>query len=136
RVGFGRGGLPHSQVSSLYYLNVPRDRSTVRTRTPLVTSQAEESKHITPKMCAVLRDTAEHSCVAKTFFTALPGELHTAHHALQSRIQTRPFRPETRKWTGQPARRIKRQLLDGGVWTPMAARGLGKSYCAVRERIL
>ena len=30
-----------------------------------MTSQAEESKHITPEMCAVLRYTAEHGCVAK-----------------------------------------------------------------------
>jgi hypothetical protein len=30
-----------------------------------MTSQAEESKHITPEMCAVLRYTAEHGCMAK-----------------------------------------------------------------------
>ena len=29
-----------------------------------MTSQAEESKHITPEMCAVLRYTAEHGCMA------------------------------------------------------------------------
>ena len=30
-----------------------------------MTSQAEELKHITPEMCAVLRYTAEHGCMAK-----------------------------------------------------------------------
>jgi hypothetical protein len=30
-----------------------------------MTSQAEESKHVTPEMCAVLRYTAEHGCMAK-----------------------------------------------------------------------
>ncbi len=30
-----------------------------------MTSQAEESKHITPEMCTVLRYTAEHGCMAK-----------------------------------------------------------------------
>jgi hypothetical protein len=30
-----------------------------------MTPQAEESKHITPEMCAVLRYTAEHGCMAK-----------------------------------------------------------------------
>ena len=30
-----------------------------------MTSQAEESKHVTPKMCAILRYTAEHGCMAK-----------------------------------------------------------------------
>ena len=32
---------------------------------PNMTSQAEESKHVTPEMCAVLRYTAEHGCMAK-----------------------------------------------------------------------
>jgi hypothetical protein len=30
-----------------------------------MTPQAQESKHITPEMCAVLRYTAEHGCMAK-----------------------------------------------------------------------
>ena len=30
-----------------------------------MTTQAEESKHVTPEMCAVLRYTAEHGCMAK-----------------------------------------------------------------------
>ena len=32
---------------------------------PNMTSQAEELKHVTPEMCAVLRYTAEHGCMAK-----------------------------------------------------------------------
>ena len=32
---------------------------------PNMTSQAEESKHVTPEMCAVLRYAAEHGCMAK-----------------------------------------------------------------------
>jgi hypothetical protein len=30
-----------------------------------MTSQAEESKHVTPEMCAVLRYTAERGCMAR-----------------------------------------------------------------------
>src|SRR5262249_13107432 len=30
-----------------------------------LTSEAEESKHVTPDMCAVLQYTAEHGCMAK-----------------------------------------------------------------------
>ena len=30
-----------------------------------MTPRAEESKHVTPEMCAVLRYTAEHGCMAR-----------------------------------------------------------------------